>query len=94
MGRGRNKINLSCNMVMADTKMYFSQDMGMKFFTNSKIRQPVVCTSGTGRPPSYFLNAGFTASTHHVKLSGSIGDKSPLSVFSIQNCSFEYYGSE
>lgn len=78
MGRRRNKINLSCNMVMADTKMYFSQDMGMKFFTNSRIRQPVVCTSGTVRPPSYFLNSGFTASTHHVKLSGSIGDRQEI----------------
>lgn len=62
-------------MAMADTKMCFSQDMGMKFFTNSKIRQPIVCTRETVRPPSYFLNAGFTASTHHVKLSGSIGDR-------------------
>jgi len=75
MGRGRNIINLSCNMAMAETKMCFSQDMGMKFFTNSKIRQPTVCTRETVRPPSYFLNAGFTASTHHVKLSGSIGDR-------------------
>uniref|UniRef100_Q9PSS0 Ovomacroglobulin (Fragments) n=1 Tax=Gallus gallus TaxID=9031 RepID=Q9PSS0_CHICK len=50
----------------------FLQDMGMKFFTNSKIRQPTVCTRETVRPPSYFLNAGFTASTHHVKLSAEV----------------------
>ncbi|NXL86372.1 OVOS protein, partial [Alectura lathami] len=47
----------------------FLRDMGMKFFTNSKVRQPVVCTSKTLRPPSYFSNAGFTASTHHIKSS-------------------------
>uniref|UniRef100_A0A8V0ZKN1 Ovostatin n=1 Tax=Gallus gallus TaxID=9031 RepID=A0A8V0ZKN1_CHICK len=50
----------------------FLRDMGMKFFTNSKIRQPTVCTRETVRPPSYFLNAGFTASTHHVKLSAEV----------------------
>eukprot|EP00076_Gallus_gallus_P006051 NP_990557.2 ovostatin precursor [Gallus gallus] len=50
----------------------FLRDMGMKFFTNSKIRQPIVCTRETVRPPSYFLNAGFTASTHHVKLSAEV----------------------
>lgn len=47
----------------------------MKFFTNSKVRQPVVCTSEIVRPPPYFLNAGFMASTHHVKSSGNIGDR-------------------
>ncbi|NXU73929.1 OVOS protein, partial [Oreotrochilus melanogaster] len=45
----------------------FLRDMGMKFFTNSKIRQPVVCTSDTVRPPTYFMNAGFMASSHHAK---------------------------
>ncbi|NXI72840.1 OVOS protein, partial [Anseranas semipalmata] len=50
----------------------FLRDMGMKFFTNSKVRQPVVCTSETVRPPSYFLNAGFTTSTHHVKSSAEV----------------------
>ncbi|KFZ63747.1 Ovostatin, partial [Podiceps cristatus] len=50
----------------------FLRDMGIKFFTNSKVRQPVVCTSETARPPSYFLNAGFMASTHHVKSSAEV----------------------
>ncbi|KFZ53704.1 Ovostatin, partial [Antrostomus carolinensis] len=50
----------------------FLRDMGIKFFTNSKIRQPVVCTSETVRPPSYFLNSGFMVSTHHVKSSAEI----------------------
>ncbi|XP_009975057.3 ovostatin-like [Tyto alba] len=50
----------------------FLRDMGMKFFTNSKVRQPVLCTSDTVRPPPYFLNAGFMASTHHVKSSAEI----------------------
>ncbi|NXC73889.1 OVOS protein, partial [Anhinga anhinga] len=45
----------------------FLRDMGMKFFTNSKVRQPVLCTSETVRPLPYFLNAGFMASTHHAK---------------------------
>ncbi|NXG57349.1 OVOS protein, partial [Hemiprocne comata] len=47
----------------------FLRDMGMKFFTNSKVRQPVVCTSDTVRRQPYFMNAGFMASTHHVKSS-------------------------
>ncbi|KAM6420957.1 LOW QUALITY PROTEIN: ovostatin-like [Pluvialis apricaria] len=50
----------------------FLRDMGMKFFTNSKVRQPVVCSSETVRPPPYFLNAGFMASTHHVKSSAEV----------------------
>ncbi|NXP49587.1 OVOS protein, partial [Heliornis fulica] len=50
----------------------FLRDMGIKFFTNSKVRQPVVCTSETARPPTYFLNAGFIASTHHVKSSAEV----------------------
>ncbi|NXI50424.1 OVOS protein, partial [Chloroceryle aenea] len=50
----------------------FLRDMGIKFFTNSKVRQPVVCTSETVRPLTYFLNSGFVASTHHVKTSAEI----------------------
>ncbi|KFQ69903.1 Ovostatin, partial [Phaethon lepturus] len=50
----------------------FLRDMGMKFFTNSKVRQPVVCTSETVRRPPYFLNAGFMASTQHVKSSAEV----------------------
>ncbi|XP_074445031.1 ovostatin-like [Larus michahellis] len=50
----------------------FLRDMGMKFFTNSKVRQPVVCSSETARPTQYFLNAGFMASTHHVKSSAEV----------------------
>ncbi|KFV15608.1 Ovostatin, partial [Tauraco erythrolophus] len=50
----------------------FLRDMGMKFFTNSKVRQPVVCSSETVRPPRYFLNAGFMASAHHIKSSAEV----------------------
>ncbi|NWH20923.1 OVOS protein, partial [Grus americana] len=50
----------------------FLRDMGIKFFTNAKVRQPVVCTSETVRPSPYFLNAGFMASTHHVKSSAEV----------------------
>ncbi|NWX18237.1 OVOS protein, partial [Aegotheles bennettii] len=50
----------------------FLRDMGMKFFTNSKVRQPVVCTSDTARPLPYFLNAGFMASTHRVTSSAEV----------------------
>ncbi|NWX48156.1 OVOS protein, partial [Steatornis caripensis] len=50
----------------------FLRDMGMKFFTNSKVRQPVVCSSETVRPLPYFLNAGFMASTHHAKSSAEV----------------------
>ncbi|NWH63128.1 OVOS protein, partial [Geococcyx californianus] len=50
----------------------FFRDMGMKFFTNSKVRQPVVCASETVRPFPYFLNAGLMASTHHVKSSAEV----------------------
>ncbi|XP_010140122.1 PREDICTED: ovostatin-like [Buceros rhinoceros silvestris] len=50
----------------------FLRDMGVKFFTNSKVRQPVVCTSELVRPSPYFLSAGFMASTHHVKSSAEI----------------------
>ncbi|NXU42737.1 OVOS protein, partial [Drymodes brunneopygia] len=45
----------------------FLRDMGIKFFTNSKVRQPVVCTSETVRRQPYVLNAGHVASAHHVK---------------------------
>ncbi|XP_008945042.1 PREDICTED: ovostatin-like, partial [Merops nubicus] len=50
----------------------FLRDMGIKFFTNSKVRQPVVCSSETVRPPAYFLNAGFMASAHHGKTSAEV----------------------
>ncbi|NXG75110.1 OVOS protein, partial [Baryphthengus martii] len=50
----------------------FLRDMGIKFFTNSKVRQPVVCTSESIRPSTYFLNAGFMASTHHVKTAAEV----------------------
>ncbi|NXN25590.1 OVOS protein, partial [Nycticryphes semicollaris] len=50
----------------------FLRDMGIKFFTNSKVRQPVVCSSEPVRPPQYFSNAGFMASTHHVKSSAEV----------------------
>ncbi|POI35426.1 hypothetical protein CIB84_000822, partial [Bambusicola thoracicus] len=69
-------VDKSVLLLKTETELSAETDMGMKFFTNSKIRQPIVCTSETVRPPSYFLNAGFTASTHHVKLSGSIGNSS------------------
>uniref|UniRef100_A0A8C5TG92 Ovostatin n=1 Tax=Malurus cyaneus samueli TaxID=2593467 RepID=A0A8C5TG92_9PASS len=45
----------------------FLRDMGMKFFTNSKVRQPVLCTSETVRRQPYLLNAAHMASAHHVK---------------------------
>ncbi|KFV85384.1 Ovostatin, partial [Struthio camelus australis] len=51
---------------------HFLRDLGMKFFTNSRVRQPVMCASETVRPQPYFLNMGFTASTHHVKSSGEV----------------------
>lgn len=69
-------------MVMANTEMCFLQDMGMKFFTNSKVRQPVVCSSETVRPSPYFLNAGFMASAHHVKSSGNTADRKEILFFS------------
>ncbi|NWX90083.1 OVOS protein, partial [Nothoprocta pentlandii] len=50
----------------------FLRDMGIKFFTNSRVRQPVVCAGETIRPQPYFLNVGFTASTHNVKSSADI----------------------
>ncbi|NXW49381.1 OVOS protein, partial [Nyctiprogne leucopyga] len=50
----------------------FLRDMGIKFFTNSKVRQPVVCSSEAVRPPSYFLNSGFMTSTHHVKSAAEV----------------------
>ncbi|NXU11552.1 OVOS protein, partial [Pardalotus punctatus] len=51
----------------------FLRDMGIKFFTNSKVRQPVVCTSETVRRQPYLLNAGHVASAHHVKSSAEVG---------------------
>ncbi|NXX96850.1 OVOS protein, partial [Centropus bengalensis] len=50
----------------------FIRDMGMKFFTNSNVRQPVVCSAETIRPFPYFLNSGFMASTHHLKSSAEV----------------------
>ncbi|KGL79418.1 Ovostatin, partial [Tinamus guttatus] len=50
----------------------FLRDMGIKFFTNSRVRQPVVCASETVRPQPYFFNVGFTASTHNVKSSADV----------------------
>ncbi|XP_027760755.1 ovostatin-like [Empidonax traillii] len=47
----------------------FLRDMGMKFFTNSKVRQPVVCTSETVRRQPY---AGFMVHAHHVKLPAEV----------------------
>ncbi|XP_030803233.1 ovostatin-like [Camarhynchus parvulus] len=47
----------------------FLRDMGIKFFTNSKVRQPVVCTGETVRRQPYVVNAGHVASAHHVKSS-------------------------
>uniref|UniRef100_A0A8D2NIM6 Ovostatin n=1 Tax=Zonotrichia albicollis TaxID=44394 RepID=A0A8D2NIM6_ZONAL len=43
----------------------FLRDMGIKFFTNSKVRQPVVCTGETVRRQPYVVNAG------HVKRGSS-----------------------
>ncbi|NXS27716.1 OVOS protein, partial [Pomatostomus ruficeps] len=51
----------------------FLREMGIKFFTNSKVRQPVVCTGETVRRQPYVLNAGHTASAHHVKSSAEAG---------------------
>ncbi|NWV38179.1 OVOS protein, partial [Grantiella picta] len=51
----------------------FLREMGMKFFTNSKVRQPVVCTSETVRRQPYLVNAGHMASAHHVKSSAEVG---------------------
>ncbi|NWR28664.1 OVOS protein, partial [Tachuris rubrigastra] len=48
----------------------FLRDMGMKFFTNSKVRQPVVCTSETVRRQPY---AEFMVHAHHVKLPAEVG---------------------
>uniref|UniRef100_A0A8C9KUM3 Ovostatin-like n=1 Tax=Serinus canaria TaxID=9135 RepID=A0A8C9KUM3_SERCA len=47
----------------------FLRDMGIKFFTNSKVRQPVVCTGETVRRQPYVVNAGHGAAAHHVKSS-------------------------
>ncbi|XP_063999068.1 ovostatin-like [Pogoniulus pusillus] len=50
----------------------FLREMGIKLLTNSRVRQPVVCSSETVRPSSYFLNSGFMDSTHHVKSSAEV----------------------
>ncbi|NXK98094.1 OVOS protein, partial [Formicarius rufipectus] len=47
----------------------FLRDMGLKLFTNSKVRQPVVCTSETVRRQPY---AGFMAHSHHIKLPAEV----------------------
>lgn len=60
----------------------------MKFFTNSKVRQPVVCTSELLRPSPYFLNAGFMASTHRVKSSGNREDREEILFFSLNEVAF------
>lgn len=81
-------------MVMANNGICFLQDMGIKFFTNAKVRQPVVCTSETVRPSPYFLNAGFMASTHHVKSSGNIGDRKEILFFSLNEAVFMWHGHD
>lgn len=79
--RGKNGTNLSYNVVMANTKMCFLQDMGIKFFTNSKVRQPVVCTGETVRRQPFIVNAGHVASAHHVKSSGNTEDRTEIFTF-------------
>uniref|UniRef100_A0A8U7M1Z4 Uncharacterized protein n=1 Tax=Corvus moneduloides TaxID=1196302 RepID=A0A8U7M1Z4_CORMO len=76
------------HMVMANTKMCFLQDMGIKFFTNSKVRQPVVCTSETVRRQPYVLNEGHMASAHYVKSSGNTGDRKEILPFSLKEVVF------
>uniref|UniRef100_A0A803VZV3 Alpha-2-macroglobulin n=1 Tax=Ficedula albicollis TaxID=59894 RepID=A0A803VZV3_FICAL len=51
----------------------FLRDMGIKLFTNSKVRQPVVCTGETVRRQPYAMNAGHVASAHHVKSPAEAG---------------------
>uniref|UniRef100_A0A8C0U3V7 Ovostatin-like n=1 Tax=Cyanistes caeruleus TaxID=156563 RepID=A0A8C0U3V7_CYACU len=51
----------------------FLRDMGIKFFTNSKVRQPVVCASETVRRQPYVVNAGHVASAHHIKSPAEAG---------------------
>ncbi|NXH14273.1 OVOS protein, partial [Bucco capensis] len=48
----------------------FLRDMGMKFFTNSKVRQPVLCSSE--RAAAHLLNEGFLAPSQHAKSSAEI----------------------
>ncbi|NWS77569.1 OVOS protein, partial [Crotophaga sulcirostris] len=60
------------------------RDMGMKFFTNSKVRQPVVCASETVRPLPYFLNAGYMASTYHVKSSAEVAREERRKRFTLE----------
>ncbi|NWI86207.1 OVOS protein, partial [Pitta sordida] len=50
----------------------FLRDMGMKFFTNSKVRQPVLCASETVRRQPYSLDAHH-AYVHHVQTSAEVG---------------------
>ncbi|NXX73862.1 OVOS protein, partial [Urocolius indicus] len=51
------------------------RDMGMKFFTNSKVRQPVLCMSETVRPLPYSWNEGFIQRTQ----SGNVEDRKEIS---------------
>ncbi|NXI47851.1 OVOS protein, partial [Galbula dea] len=62
----------------------FLRDMGMKFFTNSKVRQPVVCTSETVRPSPHFLNAGFMAPTLHAKSSDEVAREERMNRFTLE----------
>ncbi|NXM78027.1 OVOS protein, partial [Serilophus lunatus] len=50
----------------------FLRDMGMKFFTNSKVQQPVLCASETVRRQPYSLNSGYVAYAHHIKSSAEV----------------------
>lgn len=69
----------------------FLQDMGIKFFTNSKVRQPVVCTGETVRRPPYVMNAGHMASAHHVKSSGNTEDRKEILLLSLKEEIFLLY---
>lgn len=85
MGKREEWKNLSYSVVRADAKkMCFLQDMGIKFFTNSKVRQPVVCTGETVRRQPYIVNAGHVASAHHIKSSGNTERRKEISPFSLK----------
>lgn len=72
--------------------MCFLQDMGIKFFTNSKVRQPVVCASETVRRQPYVVNAGHVASAHHVKSAGNTEDRKEILPFFLKEEEFLLYG--
>lgn len=85
----------SATLVMANakkTRLCFLQDMGIKFFTNSKVRQPVVCTGETVRRQPYVMNAGHMASAHHVKSTGNAEDKKEILPLSLKEEVFLLYG--